>query len=230
MPKATGDVSLELVNEFLSYDPATGIIVWRKSPSSNVYAGEVAGCTKAIRKTKDGNTVSYVYIRIGGYSIPAARVAWALHHGEWPRGRIAYVDGNPLNTTAGNLTVSKALPREYDFADKEDAAHYSRKHRRVYKIDYSERDLQRKYGISLLEYSQMIISQGGKCAICGSEEGGTRNGNPKALAVDHCHDTAKVRGLLCESCNQGIGKLKDDPTVLRKAADYIEKHRQEGSP
>jgi len=69
-----------------------------------------------------------------------------------------------------------------------------------------------------------LLSQNGKCAICEGTDGGHRNGEPKALAVDHNHKTGKVRGLLCESCNQGIGKLKDSPETCRKAADYLEKH------
>ncbi|MCP4994783.1 MAG: hypothetical protein GY934_13530 [Gammaproteobacteria bacterium] len=44
------------------------------------------------------------------------------------------------------------------------------------------------------------------------------------LAVDHCHRTHAIRGLLCRTCNSGIGLLKDDPTIVAKAAAYLRKH------
>lgn len=64
----------------------------------------------------------------------------------------------------------------------------------------------------------MLAAQGGKCAICG----GTNPGGHR-LAVDHDHTTGAVRGLLCHACNAGIGKLRDDPALLRVAADYLDK-------
>ena len=81
----------------------------------------------------------------------------------------------------------------------------------------------RRYGITLCDYRELNEKQDGLCAICGNKET-TRhqNGDIKGLAVDHCHETGKVRGLLCYRCNTGIGKLMDDPKLLRKAANYLE--------
>jgi len=73
------------------------------------------------------------------------------------------------------------------------------------------------------------MAQNGKCAICDSDYGGHRNGEQKALAVDHCHTTNKVRGLLCEPCNQAIGKLQDSAEICRRAANYLEKHSADTS-
>jgi hypothetical protein len=64
------------------------------------------------------------------------------------------------------------------------------------------------------------MSQNGVCAICGSPPTGTRSHG--LLAIDHCHDTLKIRGLLCNNCNNGLGRFKDNPDSLRKAADYLE--------
>lgn len=64
----------------------------------------------------------------------------------------------------------------------------------------------------------MSAEQGGVCAICG----GT-NPSGHRLAVDHDHETRRVRGLLCHACNAGIGKLRDSPDLLRKAIDYLER-------
>jgi len=224
MPKFSEDVSIDLVNEFFVLDRDAGVVVWRKSPAKNVYAGEVAGCVKACRKDKDGNEKSYSYVRIGGHHIPTSRVVWALAYGEWPNGRISFIDGNTLNLSVENLSLNKSLPKPFNFDDAEDRKEYYKEHRKVFKIDHADKHLQRKYGITIHDYGKMLVAQNGKCAICGSEEAGNREGQPKAFAVDHDHKTGKIRGLLCESCNQGIGKLKDDPDILRKAADYLETH------
>lgn len=78
----------------------------------------------------------------------------------------------------------------------------------------------KRYGLTKEQYLEMLAAQGGGCAICGSTNGS--NKNPKVLCVDHCHDSGKVRGLLCDACNRGIGCLKDDPGIVRKALLYLE--------
>jgi hypothetical protein len=83
--------------------------------------------------------------------------------------------------------------------------------------------LRSKYGISAAEYDQRLEAQHGGCAICGNGATQTRFG--KYLNVDHDHQTARVRGLLCDQCNHAIGLLRDDPALLRAAADYLERHR-----
>lgn len=74
-----------------------------------------------------------------------------------------------------------------------------------------------RYGISAETYKDMLLNQSNACKICGyiPEEGG------RALAIDHCHNTNKVRGLLCTTCNIGLGDFKDDPKLLIAAANYI---------
>lgn len=82
------------------------------------------------------------------------------------------------------------------------------------------RDLQlkKKYGLGEAEYNGLLREQGGACAICRSEI----SGGVGVFHVDHCHATKVVRGLLCMRCNHGLGNFKDDPTLLRKAAEYLE--------
>ncbi len=72
-----------------------------------------------------------------------------------------------------------------------------------------------KFGIGLYQYETLLNQQNGVCFLC-------NNSDFRNLAVDHNHKTGKVRRLLCTSCNVGLGKFNDDPTLLRKAADYIE--------
>ena len=86
-----------------------------------------------------------------------------------------------------------------------------------------DRDLKKKYGITLYTYTTMLESQGGVCDICGKSV--IENG--KALAVDHNHNTGAVRGLLCNTCNSGIGLLQDNTEILQLAINYLNKHKEE---
>lgn len=78
------------------------------------------------------------------------------------------------------------------------------------------------YGISPEEYHAMIEEHGNKCAICAAEAGGWK-ANGGRLVVDHDHKTGLVRGLLCPSCNRGLGQFEDNPERLIHAAQYIER-------
>lgn len=86
--------------------------------------------------------------------------------------------------------------------------------------------LQRKFGISLVQYEEILASQNYTCAICHKPESVKRKGIVKDLAVDHNHITKKIRGLLCQACNIGIGQLKLDDTdaILVSSLKYREKH------
>lgn len=78
------------------------------------------------------------------------------------------------------------------------------------------------FGLSASEYATMIDSQDHKCAICGRHE----NELTRRLAVDHCHNKGKVRGLLCGQCNTGLGQFKDSIEILSKAIAYLENTNQ----
>jgi len=76
----------------------------------------------------------------------------------------------------------------------------------------------RQYGISLEQYEEMLQNQGYGCALCGVKKPSERT---KYFAVDHCHNTGKVRGLLCTKCNRGLGLFNDRTEVLQKAINYL---------
>lgn len=82
----------------------------------------------------------------------------------------------------------------------------------------------RTYGITAEDYYNMLANQDNKCALCGSEEVNNSRITSGKLFIDHCHDTGKVRGLLCSKCNHAIGLLNDDVDLLRKAITYLNKH------
>lgn len=76
-----------------------------------------------------------------------------------------------------------------------------------------DRRLRVKYGITQADYLVMYAAQEGKCAVCERDF--------ELLCVDHCHDTGKVRGLLCHSCNSSLGHLRDDSYSAVNAARYL---------
>lgn len=71
-----------------------------------------------------------------------------------------------------------------------------------------------KYGVTVEQYESMLAAQDSRCAIC-------RRESDKPLCVDHNHETGAVRGLLCWHCNIALGKLQDDPEVVRAALEYL---------
>lgn len=90
----------------------------------------------------------------------------------------------------------------------------------------SARALEKAYGITLEDYQSLLHQQGGVCAIC--REATRSNALHRRLSVDHCHETGMVRGLLCSSCNNGLGRFADDPDRLASAAAYLRAHRMRG--
>jgi Recombination endonuclease VII len=98
------------------------------------------------------------------------------------------------------------------------ACHNSRSRKSRDKVGGSRTyHLTRRYGITAAEADFMLDEQDGVCAICQSAP---------AAHVDHDHETGAVRALLCFNCNGGLGQFRDDPAVLRAAADYVEAHRK----
>ncbi|MFW9875964.1 MAG: endonuclease VII domain-containing protein [Candidatus Thorarchaeota archaeon] len=79
---------------------------------------------------------------------------------------------------------------------------------------------------NISDYNKMVKKQNGRCAICNKNETAlTKDNKIKKLSVDHCHNTGKVRGLLCIKCNFAIGQLNDDLTLILKLYQYIRKHK-----
>ena len=83
------------------------------------------------------------------------------------------------------------------------------------------RDLsyKRLFGITLEEYNGLFATQHGLCKGCHVHQSSEK----RAFAIDHNHKTGKVRGLLCGNCNVSLGNAKDNPMILRRLAEYVDK-------
>jgi len=84
---------------------------------------------------------------------------------------------------------------------------------------YWKSKIKQKYKLTPEDYYQMLKGQNGCCAICGTADPGAKR---SYFCIDHCHHTGEVRGLLCSSCNIGIGNLKDSRTLLQNALKYLD--------
>lgn len=82
-------------------------------------------------------------------------------------------------------------------------------------------DLLKSYGISTEDFEKLLTTQNNCCGICGINQDSLKTNKKKYLCVDHCHTTGKIRGLLCDKCNRGIGLLGDDLNNLIKAVEYL---------
>ena len=85
--------------------------------------------------------------------------------------------------------------------------------RYIRRLSVMRHDVKKAYGITLEEYLALKIKYK-KCAICGREG---------RLHLDHDHKDGNIRGILCRACNHGLGNFCDNPSLLRKAAKYIER-------
>jgi hypothetical protein len=80
--------------------------------------------------------------------------------------------------------------------------------------------LKHRYGLTPEEFDALLTKQNNECAICYSPEPGA------SWHIDHCHDTGRVRGVLCQRCNMALGLFTDDPTMLEQAVKYLANPRR----
>lgn len=106
--------------------------------------------------------------------------------------------------------------------NKDSQREYRRKIKPMVREGYKDTYLKKTFNISLDDYNNLKKKQNNYCSICNKPEHRLgKFGFKKDLAVDHCHSTGKVRGLLCQNCNTGLGLFKDDKETLAKAIKYL---------
>lgn len=117
-----------------------------------------------------------------------------------------------------NPEKAKANRKAWEDENRDKVREYNRKSSLKRTQQTREYGLMRNHGITWEEYSAMLEKQGGGCAICG----GQNTKRKKILCVDHDHDTGKIRGLLCDSCNRGLGMLGDSLSHIMNVVKYLE--------
>lgn len=126
---------------------------------------------------------------------------------------------------ANNLDKVKDIRRrhhvKYMQESRERSKNWRRNNPEKYKEGWLRSNLKANYGITLEYYNSLVLSQDGKCAICGRDSNGTR----WRFYVDHDHATGQVRGLLCHSCNFGLGNFRDSAETIEAALAYIRFHK-----
>jgi len=117
----------------------------------------------------------------------------------------------------------RKLAKTYTKTHKKERKDYREKNKKKNK----DRELQLKYKITLKEYQLLSKNQKNRCSICGNKETAIepRTNKIRGLAVDHNHETGKVRGLLCGKCNRGIGFFQENINFLQKTIDYLKNDR-----
>ena len=163
--------------------------------------GTVTGI-KSVIEDKDGNITKI-----------CARCRKRKHLSKYPRDKNKY-DGR------SSICLSCNTKKARKWAIENPERHYKKTKRWNQENPDSQRRyyLKSLYGITLEEYNEMFIAQNGCCAICGIHQ----QDITKRLSVDHCHDTQRVRGLLCSNCNSAMGLFMDSIEVLRRAVSYLE--------
>jgi len=97
----------------------------------------------------------------------------------------------------------------------------SEKNREHYQAYERARQYKRYYGITVEQYDELWQLQDGRCLICNKHQRDCK----RSLAVDHCHETKVIRGLLCDNCNPGLGYFKNSIELLKAAITYLEKFK-----
>lgn len=95
---------------------------------------------------------------------------------------------------------------------------YKNRHPERHRRSAKNQHLRRLYNITIEEFESALEKQGNVCFLCKTDH----PKGPGSFHVDHCHTHGQIRALLCTGCNLGLGAFKDDPSLLRKAAKYVE--------
>lgn len=117
--------------------------------------------------------------------------------------------------TLRNPEKAKESRRRYREKNKEKLA-LSQKEYRERTNYHRNYNLRTRYGLSPEEYDNLLHKQGNVCALCGGID------TKRKLAVDHCHNTGRVRGLLCKACNVSLGLLKENKQTILNMLEYLD--------
>lgn len=174
------------------------------------------------RNPEKAKAVAAAYRERNPEKTKAARKSWRLRNLETIR--IADAERSREYTANNKAKVSAAKAVYYQKNRERLLAKSAEQRKKRDKKEFYFVNIKRKFGLAEEQFLLMLERQGGKCAIC-EDIFVSGEGRRKTANVDHCHASGTVRGLLCGGCNTGLGNLKDAPELLRRAADYLERHK-----
>jgi len=121
------------------------------------------------------------------------------------------------------LAAYRTRPGNREIQRKREADFYAR-NKKLISVRNNEYRRQRQTGWTAAQYNAAFVEQDGRCALC------TRHAleSERPLHADHCHGTRTKRKLLCMSCNLALGLFRDDPSLMRRAAAYVEQYAPAG--
>ena len=176
----------------------------------------VPGCNKDVNKRRICNTHYFRHRKYGCYDLPKTEKRLLFDQG---LGKCAKC-GKIKLLSEFYIDKQKSVGIAADCVEctkyKAKIAHNKRK--RTASIS----NIHHKYGITLEQYNTLLAKQDYKCAICGKNE--TEDVYGRVLCIDHNHENGKIRGVLCHSCNRGLGMFHDNIDILNGAIKYLEKH------
>lgn len=140
---------------------------------------------------------------------------------------VADVGERPTDHTLRRKDPNQPIgPENWDWKlaiASKDKADYAKQWRRNNPEKAKNADLKKHFGVTLTQYEKLFADQNGVCAICSQpEKSKAADGGPRAMPVDHCHVTGRVRGLLCTACNRGLGMFGDSEESLFAAIKYLQ--------
>lgn len=127
-----------------------------------------------------------------------------------------------------NKEKKKEYNKKYRLLNREKLIIKDKKKYIVSKEKNKDRLLKKCFGISLTDYMLMFNNQKGLCKICNNTETAKQVNSDaiRMLAVDHCHKTGRIRGLLCSRCNLALGQMNDNIEILLSAIEYLKQNEQ----
>ena len=135
-------------------------------------------------------------------------------------------DARSLRRVDTTKPYSKTNAYWYTAVWSDDKKAQAKNHQRAFRAanpDYARwMSIKSKYGLTKEQYEELLEKQGGVCAICRQPETRTtKAGVVMLLHVDHCHNSGKIRGLLCHKCNSALGLFRESSEILSSAVNYL---------
>lgn len=135
-------------------------------------------------------------------------------------------DARSLRRVDTTKPYSKTNAYWYTAVWSDDKKAQAKNHQRAFRAanpDYARwMSIKSKYGLTKEQYEELLEKQGGICAICRQPETRTtKAGVTMLLHVDHCHNSGKIRGLLCHRCNSALGLFMESSEILSSAVNYL---------